>query len=60
MELDYKHVLIISPAGRFFLLLQKDLGRVDGRFISGIGAGDLSGTNNENYTRCTLLAGFRF
>ena len=47
--------LIMSPAGRVFLRLRKDLS-----FTSGIGAGDLSGTNNETYTHCTLLAGLRF
>ena len=47
--------LIMSPAGRVFLRLRKDLS-----FTSGIGAGDLSGTNNETYTHCTLLAGLPF
>ena len=50
----------MSPAGRVFLRLRKDLSRVGERFTSRIGAGDLSGTNNETYTHCTLLAGLRF
>ena len=50
----------MSPAGRVFLRLRKDLSRVGERFTSRIGAGDLSGTNNETYTQCTLLAGLRF
>ena len=52
--------LIMSPAGRVFLPLRKDLSRVDESFTSRIGAGDLSGTNNETHTHCTLLAGLRF
>ena len=51
---------MMSPAGRVFLRLRKDLSRVGERFTSRIGAGDLSGTNNETYTQCTLLAGLRF
>ena len=51
---------MMSPAGRVFLRLRKDLSRVGERFTSRIGAGDLSGTNNETYTHCTLLAGLRF
>ena len=50
----------MSPAGRVFLRLRKDLSRVGERFTSRIGAGDLCGTNNETYTHCTLLAGLRF
>ena len=50
----------MSPAVRVFLRLRKDLSRVGERFTSRIGAGDLSGTNNETYTHCTLLAGLRF
>ena len=60
LELSYMQALIMSPAGRVFLPLRKDLSRVDESFTSGIGAGDLSGTNNETYTHCTLLAGLRF
>ena len=55
LELSYMQTLIMSPAGRVFLRLRKDLS-----FTSGIGAGDLSGTNNETYTHCTLLAGLPF
>ena len=55
LELSYMQTLIMSPAGRVFLRLRKYLS-----FTSGIGAGDLSGTNNETYTHCTLLAGLRF
>ena len=55
LELSYMQTLIMSPAGRVFLRLRKDLS-----FTSGIGAGDLSGTNNETYTHCTFLAGLRF
>ena len=51
---------MMSPAGRVFLRLRKDLSRVGERFTCTIGAGDLSGTNNETYTHCTLLAGLRF
>ena len=51
---------MMSPAVRVFLRLRKDLSRVGERFTSRIGAGDLSGTNNETYTHCTLLAGLRF
>ena len=46
--------LIMSPTGRVFLRLRKDLSRVDERFASGIGTGDLSGTN----MRPTLTAHF--
>ena len=55
LELSYMQTLIMSIAGSVFLRLRKDLS-----FTSGIGAGDLSGTNNETYTHCTLLAGLRF
>ena len=55
LELSYMQTLIMSPAGRVFLRLRKYLS-----FTSGIGAGDLSGTNNETYIHCTLLAGLRF
>ena len=55
LELSYMQTLIMSIAGSVFLRLRKDLS-----FTSGIGAGDLSGTNNETYTQCTLLAGLRF
>ena len=55
LELSYMQTLIMSPAGRVFLRLRKDLS-----FTSGIGAGDLSGTNNETYIHCTFLAGLRF
>ena len=51
---------MMSPAGRIFLRLRKDLSRVGERFTCGISAGDLSGTNNETYTHCQLLAGLRF
>ena len=54
------HALIMRLAGRVFLRLRKDLSRVDESFTSGIGAGDLSGTNNETYIHCTLLAGLCF
>ena len=55
LELSYMQTLIMSIAGSVFLRLRKDLS-----FTSGIGAGDLSGTNNETYIHCTLLAGLRF
>ena len=55
LELSYMQTLIMSIAGSVLLRLRKDLS-----FTSGIGAGDLSGTNNETYTHCTLLAGLRF